>query len=117
MPPRKHMRDACKVGSFTESTEGPNPIEEWVYGSEVRCRFVRGSTREVIDGVEVAHSDVMIHLPAGTDVSNTTRVQLTKRNNDTLITPEYFAVKGEPHYTRGNRSIVLKCTTIPAGAV
>lgn len=117
MPPRKHMRDKCQVGTWDAVNDGPYASEEWTYGSEIRCRFVRQSTREVIDGAEVAKSEVSIHLPGGTTVAENSRIKLTERNNTTLGTAEYFDVIGEPFYPIGNRTVVVNCRSVPVGAV
>lgn len=118
MPPRKHMRDACKIGARDAVTSGPRPTQTWTYGSAIRCRFVRNeATREVMDGTEVASTDVAFHLPADTTVSANGRIQLTERNNAALGTPEYFKVIGEPFFPNGNRTVVVNCQSVPAGAV
>ena len=117
MPPRKHMTDACKLGTFVEVSTGPYPTEEWTFGNALRCRFSRVSTREVMDGARVASTDVAIAVPAGTTVAPSSRVELTKRNNATLAPPEYYDVIGEPWPVKGNREIILNCQHVPAGAV
>lgn len=116
MAPRRHMRDACQIGTRDTVTSGPEPTESWTYAAEIRCRFVRTATREVLDGDAHGLSDVKIHMPAGNTVSDSTQIKLTKRNNATLGTPEYFRVMGEPWYLDNNRSIVCNCVSVPAGA-
>ena len=116
MPPRPHMRDACQIGIYDTDTAGPEPGETWTYGSAIRCRFLRVSTRDVTDGNEHHLSDVQIHVPAGTTVSTSSRIKLTERNNTTLGTAEYFEVLGEPWNTEDNRVIVLNCQSVPVGA-
>ncbi len=117
MPPRPHMRDACKVGAYVEITVGGRPQEVWQYGAATRCRFSRNSTREVLDGAEVANSDVQVHLPDGVDITHAERIEITKRNGTAIAPGEIFEVIGDPWYTKGNREIVLACRSVPVGAV
>ena len=117
MPPRKHMKDECKLGAFVSVESGPYAAEEWTFGSAIRCRFSRVSTREVLDGAKVSATDVAVAVPDGTTVEASGRVQLTKRNNATLGTPEYYDIIGEPWQVKGNREIILNCQHVPAGAV
>lgn len=116
MPPRLHMRDACQIGSRDAVTTGPEPTEAWTYGSAIRCRFARVSTREVVEGDVHEKTNVTITIPAGETVDDATRIKLTKRNRATLGTPEYFDVIGKPHYSQDNRCIVLDCVSVAKGA-
>lgn len=110
------MKDRCEVGVLGEVTAGVEPTEEWTYGDTVRCRFIRRSTRETIDGDRHETTDVLIHVPAGETVTNSTRFKILKRNGRMLSTVEYYDVKGEPWETEDNRVIVCDCQTVPAGA-
>ena len=116
MPPRRHMRDTCEIGTLDAITSGPEPTDTWVYGSSIRCRFVHTTTREVLDGDEHALTDVQIHVPAGTTVSDSTRIKLTKRNHRVLATDEYYELVGEPRRTDDNRVIVCNAQSVPVGA-
>ena len=109
------MRDACEVGVLTAVTTGPEPTDTWVYGDTVRCRFIRRSTRELVDGDLRDMTDVRIHVPSGTAVENSTRFKVIKRNGKSLATVEYFDVKGEPWETEDNRVIVCDCQTVGEG--
>ena len=116
MAPRQHMRDLCQIGSRDTVTSGPEPTESWTYGAETRCRFVRTSTREVLDGDVHGLSDVKIHLPDGTAITDSSQVKVTKRNRETLATPEYYRVMGEPWHLENNRVIVCNAVSVPIGA-
>lgn len=116
MPPRPHMRDICKIGVYDDQTYGPEPEESFNYGTQTRCRFLRTTTREVIDGKRRAFIGVVIHLPSPSAVSEKSRIQLIRRNGATLETPEYFRVTGEPWNTEDNRVVVCECEQIPIGA-
>ena len=110
------MRDSCEVGTFDTVTGGVEPVEAWTYGATIRCRFIRRSTREVVDGDRHEMTDASVHLPSGTVVTNSTRFKILKRNGRTLTTVEYYDVKGEPWETEDNRVIVCDCQTVPVGA-
>ena len=116
MPPRKHLRDRAEIGTFVEVTNGPEPTEEWTYGPETDCRFVRTTTREVLDGKEQDVTDVLIHFRAGETISDSSRIKLTKRNRQALTTVEYYEMVGAPWYTEDNRLIVCNCSSLPTGA-
>lgn len=116
MAPRPHMRDVCQIGTRDQETTGPEPTENWTYASETRCRFVRTSTREVLDGDIHGLSDVKIHLPAGNIVEDSSQIRITKRNRATLAKPEYFRVMGEPWFLENNKVIVCNCVSVPLGA-
>lgn len=116
MAPRPHMRDVCQIGARDSVTSGPEPTESWTYGSATRCRFVRTSTREVLDGDVHGLSDVKIHLPASVTVSDSSQIKITKRNRATLGTPEYYRVMGEPWYLENNKVIVCNAVSVPVGA-
>lgn len=116
MAPRRHMRDACQIGTRDTVTSGPEPTEAWTYAPATRCRFVRTDTREVLDGDIHGLSDVKIHLPSEAVVSDSSQIRLTKRNRTNLGTPEYFRVMGEPWNLESNRVIVCNCVSVPAGA-
>lgn len=117
MPPRRHMRDACSIGTYADITVGGRPQESWQYAASTRCRFSREDSRETMDSTEVAHTDIKIAIPAGADVTHAGRIKLTKRNRTTLDTPEFYEVVGDAWFTKGNREIVLACRSIKAGAV
>lgn len=116
MAPRPHMRDLCKIGVYSDDTFGPEPEETFDYGVQTRCRFLRATSREVIDGKRRAFIDVSIHLPSPSTVSESSRIQLIRRNGATLQTPEYFRVTGEPWRTEDNRTVVCSCEQMPVGA-
>ena len=116
MPPRQHMKDECEVGTFDVVSGGVEPVEAWTYGETIRCRFLRRSTREVVDGDRHETTDAAIHVPSGTTITNSSRFKVLKRNGRVLSTVEYYDVKGEPWETEGNRVIVCDCQTVPVGA-
>lgn len=116
MPPRPHMRDKAQIGVFQTVSNGPEPVESYVYGSAVSCRFIRTSTREVLDGKEQDLTDVQIHFRADQTLTDASRIKLTRRNLTTLGTPEYYELVGLPWYTDDNRTIVCNCQSMPTGA-
>ena len=116
MPPRKQLRDRAELGTFVEVTVGPEPTEEWQYGAEVDCRFVRTSTREVLDGKEQDLTDVQISFRADEAIADSTRIKLTKRNRKALSTVEYYEMVGDPWPTECNRLQVCNCQSLPVGA-
>lgn len=107
---RKHMRDACQVGAFVAVLTGVEPVEDWTYATETRCRFERVATRETIDGDKHSLTGVQIVLPIGQSVTGSSRIKLTKRNGGAVT--EYYDVVGDPHYTNDNRSIVCDCKSV-----
>ena len=116
MAPRRHMRDACKIGTYDIVSTGPEPTEAWTYGAETRCRFLKTSTTEIVDGDRHHQTSTDIHLPAGVTVSDSTRIQITKRNGSTISPVEYFNVKGDPWFTTDNKIVVCRCESVPIGA-
>lgn len=116
MPPRKHMRDRAEIGTFTEVKDGPYITETWVYDPEVSCRFVRTTTREVLDGKEQGLTDVQIHFRADQSITDSSRIKLTRRNSKRLDSAEYYELVGDPWETEDNRVIVCNCQSVPGGA-
>jgi hypothetical protein len=116
MAPRPHMRDKCQIGRRDGVTEGREPVEVWSYSPEIRCRFVRTSTREVLDGDIHGLSDVKIHIPAGETISDSSQIKVTRRNGQDVMAAEYYRVMGEPWFLENNRVIVCNCVSVPAGA-
>ena len=116
MPPRLHLRDAAQIGTFDTVSTGPEPSDEWTYATAVPCRFVRTTTREVLDGKEQDLTDVQISFRASETITDASRIKLTKRNRTSLGTVEYYELVGAPWYTEDNRLIVCSCQSVPTGA-
>ena len=115
MAPRPHMRDAVEIGTLDDFTTGPEPSEVWSYRPAVRCRFIKKSTSEIIDGERTHLTFIEIHLPADVEVNNNSSFKLTKRNRSTLAVPEFYAIDGDPWYTEDNKTIVCTCQNVPVG--
>jgi len=109
------MRDAVQIGTLDEFTTGPEPSEVWSYDPAVRCRFIKKSTSEIIDGERTHLTSIEIHLPANTIVTNNSSFKLTKRNRSTLAVPEFYAIDGDPLYTELNAIIICTCKNVPVG--
>ena len=116
MPPRLHLRDKAEIGTFVEVTNGPEPVEEWQYSAAVSCRFVRTTTREVLDGKEQDLTDVQMTFRASEEISDSSRFKLTKANRSNLATVEYYEIVGSPWRTEDNRHIVCNCQSVPTGS-
>ena len=98
--------DRCKILTKTSpSSTDPEPTSSFSAGSEIRCRFSRTGTREVVDGTAASPVDCEIRVPAGTTVTASDRVRLTKRNGATVS--EDYAIVGEPWALKGE--IALNC--------
>lgn len=115
MPPRPHMRDEAQIGTLTEVTSGFEPKQDFVYGGVVRCRLVRVTSTETVDGKVRKSTSVQVHFRAGETIDETSRIRITRRNRTILLTPEYYDIVGEPWETKGNRTIVCDCANVPIG--
>jgi hypothetical protein len=116
MAPRLHMRDKCEIGTIITVQNGPEPTQEWNYGASTRCRFLRTSTTEIVDGKRRHETSTEIHLPATSSVTDAARIKLTRRNTASLADYEYYDVTGDPWHTQDNKVVVCRCTGVPAGS-
>jgi hypothetical protein len=110
------MRDLCKIGVYSDDTFGPEPEETFEYGPQTRCRYFQKSSRETVDGKRRANTDIEVHFPSPSTISETSRIQIIRRNGATLETPEYLRVTGEPWNMTDQRTVVCQCDRIPVGA-
>lgn len=102
-----HMRDVCTVGT-AGSTTAPSPGVAFSYGSSIRCRYARVSTRDVPEGAKVSSTDAKIFLPNGTAIRAEDRIRLSKLNGSVLGIARNYAVVGEPHETGGRVVVMVK---------
>jgi hypothetical protein len=89
------MGDACKIGVLSETVSGGHVSESYVYGSEIACGFDMAPRGESRDGAQAGVTPAVVRLPIGTAITSQSRVQITKRNGET-ITPQYYSVEGDP---------------------
>lgn len=108
-----HMRDKGRrvIAGVALS---PEPTATYTPDFECRCRVVWGDTREVMDGSQVAASNVRIHIPLTQDVRNVDRWMVTHRKGKRLKEPELYAVLGQPREVLGEQ--VLDCKRITDGS-
>lgn len=102
-----HMRDACTIGTAGSAT-APSPSVTFSYGSSIRCRYARVSTREVPAGAKVSSTDAKIFLPNGTTIRAEDRIRLSKLNGAVLGIVRNYAVVGEPHETGAQIVVMVK---------
>lgn len=108
-----NMRDRCKVLAYTAATTGPEPTSSYSLGSEIRCRYSRTRTNEVVDGSQSTPSNVEIRVPSGTSVTSADRIRITQLDGAS-VTQDY-AIVGEPFTTLGQ--LVCNAQRITAGSV
>ena len=107
-----NMRDRCKVLSHTSASNGPSPISSFAVGSEIRCRYSRTDSREVVDGSQMAPSNVEIRVPSGTTITGSDRIRMTQLDG-AAVTQDY-AIVGEPFTTLGQ--LVCDCQLVTGGS-
>lgn len=92
-----HYGDHCKIGTqgTTQSSTG-HLTETFTYGTEIECGFkpAGGKEREAPNGT-VLRIDAVLRLPIGTEVHETDRIEITKRNGE-AVTGEIYQATGEP---------------------
>ena len=107
-----NMRDRCKVLTHTSASAGPSPMSTYALGSEIRCRYARTDSKEVVDGSQMAPTNVEIRVPSGTTVTTSDRIRLTQLDGAS-VTQDY-AILGEPFNTLGQ--LVLDCQLVTSGS-
>ena len=70
----------------------------------------------MINGDKHSITGIQIYLPIGQLVTQSSRIKLTKRNNATLATVEYYDLVGDPYFLPDNKTIVCDCQSVEVGA-
>lgn len=112
MPPVHAKPDQCVIGA-RNTLSGGEPNATYAYtGGSIRCRFTRSvNTKEVAGGSRLAVTDIAIHLPNGTVVTNQNRIELTRRNRATLTPSEFYQIVGQP-FEPISGDVVVNCQRI-----
>lgn len=110
------MQDKCiiMVYSAEDGDYGPSmDYPTYTAGDPVVCGY-KPTSKEVMDGSQVAMTDGKLRLPIGTDVSHLDRIRLTHRFGVALSTPETFEILGQPE--RGPSGLVLNLRMVTDGS-
>jgi hypothetical protein len=88
------MPDAGIIGVWTKLGEDEmgQPINNWIYGSEISCRFhlISASQQQEVAGQsQIETSDATCHIPLGNVINKKDRFRLTKRWGLPVINQEW----------------------------
>jgi len=102
--------DECVIGTSTGGGFGVKKpkADPWDYTADAIACGVRNTLPKEAGHSEATVVDVVVRVPVGTVVAANSRVKVTKRHEETLATPEFYAVQGEPFAGIGFLSLNCK---------
>ena len=105
------MRDTCKIGSASASTDNDPGNVTWTYGDAIACGLKVTTRSEVDDGSQATVTDAELRLPWNTSIGTESRVQIITQAGVTLSPSPVYAVIGEPFQHVGNVRVKLSLLT------
>lgn len=94
------LYDTCYLGTVGSGTDGePSPV--YTYSeTATRCAVVAPNEGEDSEGLQIPLGGCRIAFRLDSGIAAASRVKVTRRLRQTLATPEYYTVQGDPRRVR-----------------
>ena len=101
------MRDTCKIGTMSATTDNDPGNVTWTYGDAMNCGLKVTTKGEIDDGSQATVTDAVLRLPWGTSVSTANRIKMITQAETTLSPSPVYAVDGDSFEHIANVSVRL----------
>lgn len=105
------MRDTCKIGTASASSDNDPANVTWTYGDAIACGLKVSTRSEVDNGSQATVTDATLRLPWGTSVNTGSRIKMITQAGATLSPSPVYAVVGAPYQHIANVQVKLTLLT------